>query len=106
FLLLSQRLLKNVFPSPYILPISLAAFSTHFLRPSTVVVFSSLFDASHISLYLPSTFPSSVMYAKGGAGVFMRTVGDERVNEHTGNRSTFGSEQNQPQPQSSSNKSG
>ena len=60
--LLCQRWLKKVFPSLSILSISLPAFSAHFRCPSTATVFSWLLHASNISLYLPSTFPNSVMY--------------------------------------------
>ena len=61
--LLCQRWLKNVFPSLSILPMSLPAFSTHLLCPSTATVLSLLFHASNISLYRLSIFPSSSMYS-------------------------------------------
>ncbi|CAM9805438.1 unnamed protein product [Ectocarpus sp. 12 AP-2014] len=55
--------LKNVFPSLCVLPMSLPAFSTHLLCPSTATLWFSLFHDSNISLYRPSIFPSSAMYA-------------------------------------------
>ncbi|CAN0211246.1 unnamed protein product [Ectocarpus sp. 13 AM-2016] len=60
--LLCQRWLKKVCHSLAVLSISLPAVSTRLQCPGTATVLSSLCHAPNIFLYLPSTFPSPVMY--------------------------------------------
>ncbi|CAM9790091.1 unnamed protein product [Ectocarpus fasciculatus] len=60
--LLCHRRLKNVFPSQYIRSISLPAFSTHFLCPSTAPFSPGYRMPQSVSRCIPTNFPSSVMY--------------------------------------------